>query len=69
MQPARRLKGEKCTECGEDELIWWIKEETEKIIELYMNCRNCEHEYPKQVVSKTEDTSNKALTQKLKQKL
>lgn len=56
---------EECRECGKEELVWWSKDETERHMEVYMQCRGCGYDYPKQVVSKEDDTSDSALKQEV----
>lgn len=47
-------------ECG-TELIWWTEDETEDTMEVYVDCRECGAYFPKEFVSKSEDTSDAAL--------
>lgn len=57
-----------CPKCGEDSLHWWQEDETEKSIEVYMNCHyetGCGYEFPKIVVNKSEDTSRTKLKERL----
>lgn len=71
MPLAMNLEGEVCRECGEEELYWWVKDETESIVEVYMNCDRddgCGFEYSKLVVNKSEDTSDSALKKQLVEK-
>lgn len=56
-----RLKGKKCSKCGEEKLVWFSKDETENTIEVIVDCQNCGTEFPKQFVDKSKDTSRKAL--------
>lgn len=57
-----------CPKCGEDDLVWWSEDETERTVEAYMNCENCGTEFGKVFVSKEEDTSSEALKKKLKER-
>lgn len=63
------LDGEACSECGEEELVYWTKDETESTIEAYMNCDSCGFEYPKLFISKSEDTSDAAIRERLVRRL
>jgi hypothetical protein len=57
-----------CPHCGANSLYWWQEHETEDTIEVYMNCNDedgCGYEFPKMVVSKSEDTSRTALFERL----
>lgn len=66
---ATLLEGEECAKCGEEELIYWTEDETEKVIEAYMTCDACGYEYPKQIMKKSEDTSDEAVKAELKKML
>lgn len=62
-----KLEG-KCPKCSDEELYWWKKDETESIIEAYLNCDSCGKGFNKIIVDKDEDTSDKAIKKKLKQR-
>jgi|GEM_PF-5883127 len=47
---------ESCPDCGEDELIWWTKDETERVDEVKVDCTACGMAFPKEIVEKTDDT-------------
>lgn len=69
MPIAMQLDGESCPECGEETLYWWSKDETESVMEVYMNCDRddgCGYEFPKVIVNKSDDTSDDALKAKLR---
>ena len=66
---AMKFNGEECSYCGEEELIYWTKDETEKAIEAYMDCDACGHEYQKVVMSKSDDTSDEAVQDALRKRL
>lgn len=65
MPLAMSLEGETCKHCGEEELIYWTKDETESVIEAKMDCKGCGYEYPKIVIQKSEDTSDSAVRERL----
>lgn len=62
------LENEECPVCGAEELHWWSKDESETVIEVYMNCLECETNFPKVIVEKFNDTSESALKSALKEK-
>lgn len=64
---ATKIDG-KCKNCGEEELIYWVKDETENINEVYTNCENCGREFPKFIVKKKNDTSRSAIEKKIKKR-
>lgn len=63
---AMKLQDESCPNCGEEELIWWSEDETESVMEVYMNCDSCGREFPKIIVNKSEDTSDSAMKDRLR---
>ena len=65
MHFAMSLDGENCASCGEEDLVYWIEDETEDTIEAYMNCRGCRREYPTLFISKDKDTSDAAVRERL----
>lgn len=69
MNFATQFNGETCSKCGEEELIYWTEDETEEVIEVYMNCNACGYEYPKQIIRKENDTSDKAVKETLRKLL
>lgn len=71
MPIAFNLEGETCPHCGEEELYWYSKDETESVVEVYLNCDyddGCGYEFPKLVVNKSEDTSDAALKDRLRER-
>lgn len=56
MHISTQLTDATCTNCGEAELVYRTKDETETIDEVYVDCRGCGHEYPKRPVKKSDDT-------------
>lgn len=66
---AMKLEGEECSECGDEELIYWTEDETESSMEAYMTCDSCGYEYSKEVMSKSNDTSDEAVREALRKKL
>lgn len=65
MNTAFTLPDVSCSECGEEELVYWTKDETETIDEVYVDCRGCGYEYPKRVVKKTDDTPREEIAKKI----
>lgn len=66
---AMHFEGEECSECGEEELIYWTEDETETTIEAYMTCDGCGYEYPKVFMNKSDDTSDAAVKEELRKRL
>jgi len=69
MPMAMKLEDAQCPHCGEEELYWYSKDETETVYELYLNCdyeRGCGYEFPKLIVNKSEDTSDGAFEKRLR---
>lgn len=56
-----KLGGETCKGCGEEEIIWWVEDETEDTVEVYVECAECRKGYGKRFVNKENDTTDSAL--------
>jgi len=54
-----------CDECGEEEVTYYTKDETETIDEVYVQCRGCGYEYPKRVVKKSNDRDRAEIAQEI----
>lgn len=65
MYAAQKLNGATCSGCGEEELVYWTKDETETIDEVYVDCDGCGKEYPKRVVKKTDDTPREEIAKEI----
>lgn len=65
MHTAFNLTGATCSDCGEEELVYWTKDETETTDEVYVDCRGCGREYPKRVVKKTDDTPREEIAREI----
>lgn len=50
------MSGVCCPSCGEEELVYWTKDETEKYDEVLVDCDACGHNVPKRVVKKSDST-------------
>lgn len=54
------LEDTKCSKCNKKgDLVYWRKDETEEIDEIYVTCDNCNYEYPKEFVDKSEGPTEK----------
>lgn len=62
---AMGLSDESCPQCGEEELIWWSKDETETIDEVKVDCTACGHNVPKRVVKKSDDTPREQIAREM----
>ena len=70
MPIAFKFEGETCPHCGSEALYWYSTDETETTVEVYMNCDpddGCGHEFRKLRVNKSEDTSDSALKERLRE--
>lgn len=65
MPLAKRLSGEACGACGEEELVYWTEDETESTVEAYMDCEHCRLQYSKVVIPRSEETSDAAVRERL----
>lgn len=65
MHTAFNLNGATCSHCAEEELVYWTKDETETVDEVYVDCSGCGHEYPKRVVKKADDTAREEIAREI----
>lgn len=65
MPLAFTLSDATCRRCGGEALRYWTKDETESVDEVYVDCDDCGHEFPKRVVDKTDDTPHEEIAREI----